>query len=126
MLAAPPLILWKVLMSQRSGTLGRAECPCGWDSAGESRGRFLKTVGFSAGKTQRDTWEEKQGCPHENILPGDYKASHPTSALLKVKVKEIGVLWEWSLLGGCPQVLVGQVTLGTAHDPLAGLEVLGG
>lgn len=46
--------------------------------------------------------------------------------LTLVKVKEIGFLWVWSLMGGCSQVLMGQVTLGTAHDPLAGLGVLGG
>lgn len=57
-------------------------------SAGESRGRFLKTVGFSAGRTQRDTWEEKWGCSHDNLYPGDYGTSHPTSSLLKVKVRE--------------------------------------
>lgn len=108
-------------MSHRSGILG-----CGWDSARKSRGRFLKTVGFPAGKTKRDTWEEKQGSSHENIFPRDSKTSHPTSALLRVKVKEIGVLWEWSLLGGCPLVLMGQVTLGTAYHPLAGLGVPGG
>lgn len=49
-------------------------------------------TGVLCWKTQRDAWEEKQGCSHENIFLGDYRTSHPTSALLKVKVKEIGVL----------------------------------
>lgn len=75
--------IW-VFMSQRSGILGWEEPLCGWDSAGKSRGRCLERQW----KTQRDTWEERQGCSHENIFPGDYRTSHPTSALLKVKVKE--------------------------------------
>lgn len=100
MLAAPPLTLWEQWGD--GSDIGPRESevrypwvggvPCGWDSTGKSRGRFPKTVGFPARKTQRDIWAEKQGCSHENIFQGDYKTSHLTSAWLKVKVKEIGVL----------------------------------
>lgn len=38
----------------------------------------------------------------------------------------MGIVWEWNLLGGQPYVLMGQVTLGTTHNPLTGLCVLGG